>query len=200
MGGRWRRFSQSIAGTTLGEHLKRHIFEPLGMHDTTLGVTRDRQKEREVCLNLVPGGYSGTDSGRAFQHKPASEGGIPEANWNSDYWRTLGAPWGGMTTTVGDLSTFIQSVLGGGAGVAQLLSEESMALMTSPQTHGGGGEPAIADTLPARVREVEIYGGKRPSCWGLGWRINWPVRTPPPPLRAPPSHRGRFDAGMSPMV
>ena len=77
------------------------------MKDTTLGIASDRQKPREVCLNLA-GDYSGADSGRQFQHLSAAEGGIPKSNWNSDYWRELGAPWGGMTTTVGDLAIFCQ--------------------------------------------------------------------------------------------
>ena len=28
--------------------------------------------------------------------------------------------------------------------------------------------------LPEGVREREIWGGKEPSCWGLGWRVNHP--------------------------
>lgn len=44
---------ETIVGTTLGEYCKTHIFEPLGMNDTTLGVRADRQKSREVCLNLA---------------------------------------------------------------------------------------------------------------------------------------------------
>lgn len=90
---------ESIAETSLGEFVKHNIFEPLGMADTQLGIGADREKHREVCLNLA-GDYNGKDSGRAFQHLPASKGGIPTSNWNSDYWRELGAPWGGLTTTV----------------------------------------------------------------------------------------------------
>ena len=30
-------------------------------------------------------------------------------NWNSDYWRELGAPWGGLLTTASDYSHFVQS-------------------------------------------------------------------------------------------
>ena len=44
---------QTIVGTTLGEYCKTYIFEPLGMNDTTLGISADRQKSREVCLNLA---------------------------------------------------------------------------------------------------------------------------------------------------
>lgn len=161
---------ECVAGTTLGEYVKTHIFEPLGMRDTTLGIAADRQKNREVCLNLAPGGYTGTDSGRAFQHKPASEGGVPSSNWNSDYWRELGAPWGGMTSSVGDLAVFCQSILGHEA-IPSLLSTSTVDTMTSPQTHGEA--PAI-DSLPEHAREVEIYNGKPPSCWGLGWRVNHP--------------------------
>ena len=42
---------ESITGTTLGLYLKQHIFEPLGMKDTTLGIASDRQKPREVLTS-----------------------------------------------------------------------------------------------------------------------------------------------------
>jgi CubicO group peptidase (beta-lactamase class C family) len=161
---------ESIAETSLGEFVKANIFSPLGMADTQLGIGADRNKSREVCLNLA-GDYGGADSGRAFQHLPASEGGIPTSNWNSDYWRGLGAPWGGMTTTVADLAVFCQSILGNVPDKPQLLSRESVALMTATQTHGPA--PAIA-TLSEEKRSKEIYGGKLPSSWGLGWRVNHP--------------------------
>eukprot|EP01050_Picozoa_sp_SAG11_P014345 SAG11_NODE_1757_length_4306_cov_6.485619_2_plen_174_part_00 len=88
------------------------------------------------------------------------------ADWNSDYWRELGAPWGGLTTTVGDMTTFLQCVLGGGAALG--LSAETCSLMTTPHTHG----PDATVALPESIRREAAWGGKPPSCWGLGWRAN----------------------------
>ena len=42
--------------------------------------------------------------------------------------------------------------------------------MTRAHTHGG----QVSVDLPEGVREREIWGGKEPSCWGLGWRVNHP--------------------------
>ena len=44
-------------GVPLPVQLKQRIFEPLGLRDTTLGIAADRQKPREVCLNLAAGSY-----------------------------------------------------------------------------------------------------------------------------------------------
>ena len=42
--------------------------------------------------------------------------------------------------------------------------------MTRAHTHG----EQVSVELPEGVREREIWGGKDPSCWGLGWRVNHP--------------------------
>ena len=132
--------------------------------------------------------YTGTDSGRAFQYKTTAQGGAPGSNWNSDFWRTLGAPWGGMTTTVGDMSVFCQALLAlhsddvtsdsaSSSSPSDLLvaarslglTRDAVREMTRAHTHGPAS--TTPDLEPACDRR-EIFGGKQPSCWGLGWRVN----------------------------
>ena len=69
-----------------------------------------------------------------------------------------------------DLAVFCQSILGNFPD-KHLLSRESVDLMTATQTHGP--TPALS-TLSEDKRSKEIYGGKLPSSWGLGWRVNFP--------------------------
>ena len=67
-------------------------------------------------------------------------------DWNSDYWRELAAPWGGLTTTVADMNTLLQVMLAGGTipgsggqqgGQQRILSAESTTAMLECQTHTG---------------------------------------------------------------
>ncbi len=82
-------------------------------------------------------------------------------NWNSRYWRSLGAPWGGLISTAPDLAIFAHAMLTAGrTGTSRLFSPAMVALATSNQL-----EP---------MREVpEVDRRCRP--WGLGWRLNWPA-------------------------
>jgi CubicO group peptidase (beta-lactamase class C family) len=65
-------------------------------------------------------------------------------DWNSEYWRKLGAPWGGVHSTVGDIARLLQAMLDGGQPI---LKRDTALQMTSLQTQGLGNP------------------------WGLGWRV-----------------------------
>ena len=77
--------------------------------------------------------------------------------WNSAYWRSLGAPWGGMTATVADIARFVAAWATGGGPV---LSPASVAAAT-------GNALAPMRHVPEHDRRC------RP--WGLGWRRVWPA-------------------------
>ena len=91
---------QRIAKTTLPAFLETHLFSPLGMKRTVLGLGKFKKNE------MMP---------MQTEHAaPEAGGGDPTAknwDWNSDYWRNLGAPWGGAHSTVGDLSIFLRSFM-----------------------------------------------------------------------------------------
>lgn len=90
---------ERVTGLPLREFLKREVFDPLGMHNTFLGAG-GRELESLVQCDV-----------------PVAEGdaGYERWDWNSLYWRDLGAPWGGMHSTAGDLAVFLQTVLNEGA-------------------------------------------------------------------------------------
>jgi CubicO group peptidase (beta-lactamase class C family) len=129
---------QQVSGQKIGDFLKSEIFEPLGMNATHLGVTgEDARKVARIRIN--------------------KEQAATNWNWNSPYWLGLGAPWGGMTSTASDLGRLGRLFLGGGVvGRTRLLSDQSVALMSTSQM---GGYTRLAED------------DRRLNTWGLGWRI-----------------------------
>lgn len=132
---------EQIVGRGLGDFLRTDVFEPLQMHSTALGVAPDRSGDIATCR--VPPEQEGTDW-----------------SWNSPYWLGLGAPWGGLVTTLGDFGRLCRMMLDGGTlGRTRLLGPASIVAMTRNQLVG-------FPNLPEEDRRC------RP--WGLGWRLQWP--------------------------
>jgi CubicO group peptidase (beta-lactamase class C family) len=135
---------ERITGTPLSRFLRTEFFDPLGMTDTALGAPP------EWLDRIVP---SLLEDGR----EPS------DWDWNSPYWRGLGAPWGGLITTPLDLARWSLAMLGDGAlGRTRVLSPASVRAMTTNQLVG-------FPDLPEEDRRC------RP--WGLGWRLAWPGRS-----------------------
>jgi len=128
---------EQIEGVPLPVFLEREIFTPLGMTATALG-RQDLPSERIAQVN-IPAEMHGKSWG-----------------WNLPYWHNFGAPWGGMFSTVGDMSRFCQMFLNGGEldGV-RVLRRATVQAMTADQT-------AIMPEIPTSVRAGQS--------WGLGWR------------------------------
>lgn len=142
-----------ITGLSLPQYLKFHIFEPLGMHDTTLGIAADRDQHREIACHIDPAAGQTKEEATAVLLTSHT---VEDAfcNWNSSYWREMGAPWGGLTTTVRDYSRFMQAFLHGGG---PLLRPEWVEQMTRDQTSGLPG-------MSAKAAQNQAYG--------FGWRMN----------------------------
>lgn len=137
---------EQITGVALPQYLRDRVLTPLGMSETALGIPLDLEAwwARTVPCQLPPG-------------QPAD----CDWNWNSRYWRALGAPWGGLTSTAGDLSRLLRCLLrnGRGADGNAIFAAEVVTAATSNQTQ-------YFSALP------EAHRKSRP--WGLGWRLNWP--------------------------
>jgi CubicO group peptidase (beta-lactamase class C family) len=129
-----------ISGVPLADFLRRDVFEPLGMNDTSLGW-RPEMKERFATLRLDP------------------ERQRTDWNWNTPYWLGFGAPWGGLITSPLDFSRFCRMMLGGGEvdGV-RLLSPATVKAMTSNQL-------AVFLHLPEEDRRCRPWG----LGWRLNW-------------------------------
>jgi len=103
--------------------LNHHVFVPLAMRDTSLGLGGRAISQTMQCQVVHPSDW----------------------DWNSSYWRNLGAPWGGAHSTVSDLARFLEYFTHPGQ---RILKSETAAAMIANQTEG----------LNKR--------------WGLGWMLN----------------------------
>ncbi|MFO0951306.1 MAG: serine hydrolase domain-containing protein [Isosphaeraceae bacterium] len=129
-----------VAGVTLADFLRREVFDPLGMHDTSLGWN-PAKKERIARIRL------GADQAKT------------DWNWNTPYWLGFGAPWGGMITSTADFARFCRMMLGNGQldGV-RVLSPATVRAMTSNQL-------AAMPSVPEVERRCRPWG----LGWRLNW-------------------------------
>ncbi len=130
-----------VAGRSLAEFLRAEVFEPLGMHDTTLGWAPEK-KARIASIRILP------------------EQQATDWNWNSPYWLGFGAPWGGMITAPADFARFCRMMLGGGQfdGI-RLLAPATVRAMTANQL-------ATMPMIPEDDRRCRPWG----LGWRLNWQ------------------------------
>lgn len=138
-----------VSGKPCAEFLRDEFFEPLGMLDTTLGAPDSWFDGHQARIERIAEG--------AFTDEPP--GG---ADWtrNSRYWRGLGVPWGGVLSTVTDLSLYAQFMLrmGSTSEGRQLVSPATVRAATRNQLEC--------------MRDIPEFD-RRCRPWGLGWRLDW---------------------------
>lgn len=90
--------AQRITNRPFRDFLKEVVFTPLGMQHSALGL----------------GGFKIPDTAQSqIEEAPALYGGGDNSSWdwNSLYWRDLGAPWGGAHSTGSDLTRLLDYFL-----------------------------------------------------------------------------------------
>jgi len=92
--------AQKISGVDLLEFTDRSVFRPLGMQHSALGLGRFTLEEMVPCQTEHAAPESGAGD-------PAAE----DWDWNSPYWRKLGAPWGGVHASAPDLGRWLAEFL-----------------------------------------------------------------------------------------
>jgi len=142
-----------VTGKSAARYLHDEFFVPLGMHDSALGAPDEWFAGSMPITNRIPTSVVPTE------HATGTDW-----NWNSRYWRQLGAPWGGLLTPARDLATFAQFMLRKG------LSSSGQCLL-SP----AGIAAATRNQLDCMRDVPEIERRCRP--WGLGWRLDWPAHS-----------------------
>lgn len=141
-----------ISGLSCAAWLKQHLFDPLGMVDTALGAPDSWFEGPAPRVERI-----------AELRLPPEQLDAPHWNWNSRYWRQLGAPWGGLLTTPADLGRLAAFLLGWAPqSETQVLSRSAIATATRNQLEA--------------MREVPA-DDRRCRPWGLGWRLNWPAHS-----------------------
>ena len=137
-----------ISGITCAEWLQQQLFAPLGMVDTALGAPDSWFEGAEPKVARL-----------TEMRLPPEQVEAPHWNWNSRYWRQLGAPWGGLLSTPADLARLASFLLGWSPlAETRVVSRASIAAATRNQLEA--------------MREVPA-DDRRCRPWGLGWRLNW---------------------------
>jgi CubicO group peptidase (beta-lactamase class C family) len=78
--------AQRITKRPFAEFMRSAVYSPLGMKDTSLGLGGRKISDTALCEVT----------------------GNEDWNWNSAYWRGLGAPWGGAHSTTADVARFLE--------------------------------------------------------------------------------------------
>jgi CubicO group peptidase (beta-lactamase class C family) len=129
-----------VTGVAIKDFLRKEVFLPLGMQDTTLGWQPEK-KERIAVVRI------------------STEQQKTDWNWNTPYWLGFGAPWGGMVSSPADFARFCLMMLNGGTlGDVRLLSPATVRAMTTNQL---AGMPQV----PEEDRRCRPWG----LGWRLNW-------------------------------
>jgi CubicO group peptidase (beta-lactamase class C family) len=133
------------AGTTLGDFLRRRLFEPLGMEDTGFFVPPEKQDRlAQVYARDAETGELKPHRGFDVSQPPPMEAG-----------------GGGLASTVDDFAVFGAMLLAGGKlGGERILSPATVAEM-------------VRDQIPEEVKEVSPFfdGFWTSRGWGLGMAV-----------------------------
>src|SRR5579871_902472 len=119
------RIAEIISGEEIRTFVDRTVFRPLGMKHSAQGLGRFKLKDMIHCQM----------EGAA----PESGSGDPQAkewDWNSPYWRKLGAPWGGTHASAPDIAKFLSEFMG---ARGKAVKPETARLMI--QNHNPKGFP-----------------------------------------------------------
>lgn len=137
-----------VTGKRLPDFLRSEVFAPLGMRDTALGVPREWEQ---------PGAEERVSRIAELRLPEAAD---PHSNvWNTPYWRRLGAPWGGLLSTAGDLAKLCGHLLAIHRGDDGIVGRPTLEAATVNQL---ASMPHVPETA------------RRCQPWGYGWRLNWP--------------------------
>ncbi len=115
--------AELISGATILDFVDRTVFQPLAMKHSALGLGRFKLDDMVACQ---------TEHGA-----PESGAGDPAAkdwDWNSPYWRKLGAPWGGAHCSAPDLGCWLAEFL---LEKGAVVKPETAKLMVSNQNGKG---------------------------------------------------------------
>ena len=113
--------AERITKNPFRDFLSDELFRPAGMTKTSLGLGGRKISDTMQCqVESAPGLYGGGDSTQSW-------------NWNSQYWRDLGAPWGGAHSTASDVARMLTMFL---KPDGRILKRETAAAMIKNQTTG----------------------------------------------------------------
>lgn len=92
--------AQRVSGNSIVELVQHRVLNRLDMQCSALGIGRLDQKQLMPC--------------QVEFGAPEAGGGTSDSanwNWNSPYWRALGAPWGGAHSSAEDIARLLSALL-----------------------------------------------------------------------------------------
>ena len=149
--------AQRLTGRDFAGFVDETVYQPLGMTRSAMGLGRLDAKFTQRCQveQAAPESGAGDPSARAW-------------DWNSSYWRHLGAPWGGAHGSAVDVARFLHEFL---HPSGKVLREETARLMTRnhnsqgirPRGLGFDLYPAIGLKQPSKA--FGHTGSTGTLCW-----------------------------------
>lgn len=94
------RVAEVISGTGILELVDRAVLQPLGMKHSAQGLGKFKLEVMMPCQTE----YAAPEAG-------AGDPTARDWDWNSPYWRKLGAPWGGTHASAPDVGRFLAEFL-----------------------------------------------------------------------------------------
>jgi len=91
---------ERVTKMKLPDFLAEEVFTPLGMSRSVLGLGKFKKSD------MMP-----MQTEHAAPEAGAGDPNARDWDWNSDYWRNLGAPWGGAHSSAADVAAFLRSFL-----------------------------------------------------------------------------------------
>jgi CubicO group peptidase (beta-lactamase class C family) len=111
--------AQKTTGKPIADIVEERVFRPLGMRKTGFGL-RGRDNATTVPSQAAP---AMTEEGKKSWK---------DWNWNSSYWRNLGAPWGGALGSAADINRFYREFLELRGTIVKPANEQLMITNQSP--------------------------------------------------------------------
>lgn len=152
------RVAEVISGTDILTLVQQSIFEPLGMHHSAQGLGRFSRGDFEPVQTEFAA--------------PEAGGGDPGAkdwDWNSPYWRALGAPWGGTHCSAPDVGRFLTEFLRGEGSLFKTETARMIVANHNPPgmaARGLGFDLGLAAGLPGcSERTFGHTGSTGTICW-----------------------------------
>lgn len=152
------RIAEIVGETDILTLIDRAVFQPLGMKHSAQGLGRFKLDEMVSCQ--MDG--AAPESGAGDPH-------AKEWDWNSPYWRKLGAPWGGTHCSAPDVAAFLGEFLG---ARGKVVKPETAKLMVENQNPAGVAPRGLGFAVGARAgssgcseRTFGHSGSTGTLCW-----------------------------------
>lgn len=147
------RIVEAVSDQPLEDYFRKHIFDPLGMNDTSYAISPERA------------------SRQASVHKRKGDGSLEPRPLETVFTPEFRGGGGGLHSTAPDFLVLLQMLLHSGTlGGAQILRPQTVALMAQNQI-GNLPVRVLKTAMPELTNDVDLLPGVQLG-WGLGFMIN----------------------------